>query len=119
MAMGRSGNSLAVIHRRQRWKGSHRLQPPLWHTGGTLHDNVAPARVANHVWARYLKHKPGRNRYWIMPTADHYIQCDTPRQLAQVIRLTVKGDEIPLQTMGNRPDGAVLVDQSSSSCGST
>ena len=84
-----------------------------------LHDNVAPVRVANHVWARYLKHKPGRNRYWIMPTADHYIQYDAPQQLAQVIRLTVKGDEIPLQTLGNRPDGAVLVDQSSSSCGST
>jgi pimeloyl-ACP methyl ester carboxylesterase len=76
-----------------------------------LHDNVSPVRVPNHVWARFLKHKPGRNRYWIMPTADHYLQCDAPQQLAQVVRITVNGEEISLQTLGDRPDGAVLVDQ--------
>jgi pimeloyl-ACP methyl ester carboxylesterase len=77
-----------------------------------LHDNVSPLRVPNHVWQTYLKHKPGRNRYWVAPTADHYLQCDAPRQLAQIIRLTVKGEDIPLQTLGNQPDGALLVDQS-------
>ncbi|OBJ36735.1 hydrolase [Mycobacterium colombiense] len=77
-----------------------------------VHDNVAPLRVPNHVWQTYLKHKPGRNRYWVLPGADHYLQCDAPGQLAQIVRLTAQGDEIPLQTLGNRPDGAVLVDQS-------
>jgi pimeloyl-ACP methyl ester carboxylesterase len=43
-----------------------------------LHDNVAPVRVPNHVWQTYLKHKPGRNRYWVVPGADHYVQCDAP-----------------------------------------
>lgn len=77
-----------------------------------LHDNVSPVRVPNYVWQRYLKHKPGRNRYWVVPSADHYLQCDAPGQLAQIVRLTAKGEDIPLQTLGNQPDGAVLVDQS-------
>ncbi len=76
-----------------------------------LHDNVSPVRVANFVWQAFLKDKPGRNRYWIMPTADHYLQCDAVQQLAQVVRLTVAGDEIALQTLGEQADGAVLVDQ--------
>lgn len=77
-----------------------------------LHDNVAPLRVPNHVWQTYLKTKPGRNRYWVIPGADHYLQCDAPGQLAQIVRLTAQGMDIPLQTLGNQPDGAVLVDQS-------
>ena len=76
-----------------------------------LHDNVSLLRVPNFVWQTYLKGKPGRNRYWIVPTADHYVQCDAPQQLAQVVRLTVNGEQIPLQTLDARPDGAVLVDQ--------
>lgn len=78
-----------------------------------LHDNVAPLRVPNHVWQTYLKTKPGRNRFWVVPGADHYLQCDAPAQLAQIVRLTAQGGDIPLQTLGNQPDGAVLVDQSS------
>ena len=76
-----------------------------------LHDNVAPLRVANQVWHTYLKDKPGRSRYWVLPTADHYLQCDAPGQLAQIVRLTAEGGDIPLQTLGNEPHGAVLVDQ--------
>lgn len=77
-----------------------------------VHDNVSPLRVPNYVWQTYLKNKPGRNRYWIVPTADHYLQCDAPGQLAQIIRLTAKDEDIALQTLGNQPDGAVLVDHS-------
>lgn len=77
-----------------------------------LHDNISPLRVANHVWQRFLKDRPGRNRYWVVPTADHYLQCDAPQQLAQIIRLAAEQDDISLQTLGNQPDGAVLVDQS-------
>ncbi len=77
-----------------------------------LHDNVSPVRVPNHVWQTYLKDKPGRNRYWVLPSADHYLQCDASGQLAEIIRLTAKGEDIPLQTLGNQPEGAVLVDQS-------
>jgi pimeloyl-ACP methyl ester carboxylesterase len=76
-----------------------------------LHDNVSPVRVANFVWDKFLKGKPGRNRYWIVPTADHYLQCDAPAQLAQLVRLTAAGEATALCTLGERPDGAVLVDQ--------
>lgn len=79
-----------------------------------LHDNVSPVRVANHVWRSFLSEKPGMNRYWIIPSADHYVQCDAPQQLAEIIRLTAQGDPIALQTLGNRPDGAVLIDQTGS-----
>jgi pimeloyl-ACP methyl ester carboxylesterase len=78
-----------------------------------LHDNVSPIRVANFVWQSFLKDKPGRNRYWILPTADHYLQCDAPTQLAHVVRLTAAGEATALCTLGNQPDGAVLVDQTS------
>jgi pimeloyl-ACP methyl ester carboxylesterase len=77
-----------------------------------LHDNISPVRVPNYVWQTYLKNKPGRNRYWVVPSADHYVQCDAPAQLAQIVRLTAQGEDIALQTLGNQPDGAVLVDQS-------
>jgi pimeloyl-ACP methyl ester carboxylesterase len=77
-----------------------------------VHDNVAPLRVPNHVWQAYVKDKPGRNRYWVVPGADHYLQCDAPGQLAEIVRLTARGDDIALHTLGNQPDGAVLVDQS-------
>jgi hypothetical protein len=78
-----------------------------------LHDNIAPLRVANFVWQTCLRDKPGRNHYWVLPTADHCLQCDAPRQLADVVRLTARDDEIALQTLEDEPDGAVLVDRSS------
>ena len=37
-----------------------------------------------------------------------------PVELRQLRRLTAQGEDIPLQTLGNQPDGAVLVDQSAS-----
>ena len=76
-----------------------------------LHDNVSPVRVANYVWQEFLRDKPGQNRYWILPTADHYLQCDAPAQLAQVVRLTAAAEPTSLRTLDDRPDGAVLVDQ--------
>ncbi len=80
-----------------------------------VHDNVSPLRVANYVWHNFLRHKPGRNRYWILPTADHYVQCDAPGQLAEIVRLTAGGADIGIQTLGNEPQGAVLVDQNAPS----
>ncbi len=76
-----------------------------------LHDNVAPVRVANYVWQEFLRDKPGLNRYWILPSADHYLQCDAPAQLADVVRLTAAGEPTSLGTVGDWPEGAVLVDQ--------
>ena len=63
-----------------------------------LHDDVSPVRVANYVWQEFLRDKPGRNRYWILPTADHYLQCDAPAQLAQVVRLTAAAEPTSLKS---------------------
>ncbi|WIM88331.1 alpha/beta hydrolase [Candidatus Mycobacterium wuenschmannii] len=76
-----------------------------------LHDTVAPVRVANYVWQEFLRAKPGLNRYWILPSADHYLQCDAPEQLADVVRLSTSGEQVSLGTVGDWPAGAVLVDQ--------
>jgi pimeloyl-ACP methyl ester carboxylesterase len=76
-----------------------------------LHDNVSPVRVANYVWQEFLRGKPGLNRYWILPSADHYLQCDAPEQLADVVRLTAAAEPTSLCTVGDWPEGAVLVDQ--------
>ena len=73
-----------------------------------IHDTIAPIRVANHVWSRYLGAKPGDNHYWLLPTADHYPQCDAPRQLAEIIRLATSGGQIDIQTLGGSPQGSVL-----------
>ena len=67
-----------------------------------LHDSVAPLRVANHVWQTYLKPKPGRNRYWVVPGADHYVQCDAPSEVARIIRLSAGTPHLELQTIGDR-----------------
>lgn len=48
-----------------------------------LHDTVAPLRVANHVWQAYLRDMPARCRYWVVPNADHYLQCDAPRHIGR------------------------------------
>ena len=77
-----------------------------------VHDTIAPLRVADHVWRTYIKGKPGRSRYFVVPGADHYVQCDAPRQLADILRLSLAGEPVDLQTLGNTPDGPVLVDQS-------
>ena len=76
-----------------------------------LHDSVSPIRVANFVWQEFLKNKPGRNRFWVLPTADHYLQCDAPQQLARVVRLTSAAEATSIGTLDGRPDSAVLADQ--------
>jgi pimeloyl-ACP methyl ester carboxylesterase len=76
-----------------------------------LHDTVSPVRVANYVWDEFLRNKPGMNRYWILPSADHYLQCDAPEQLADIVRLSATAEPTSLGTIGDWPAGAVLVDQ--------
>lgn len=55
---------------------------------------------------------PGRSRYWVVPCAAHYVQCDAPDQIAAIIWRTTAGEGLELQTIGHSPHGAVLVDQS-------
>ena len=86
-----------------------RRSTPAWCGACTTTSRLSGSRTI--VWQEFLRNKPGRNRYWILPTADHYLQCDAPAQLAQVVRLTAAAEPTSLRTLGDRPDGAVLVDQ--------
>ncbi len=50
-----------------------------------LCDSVSPPRVASHVWNEYLMHKPGDNRWYLIPDANHYLQVDRPGAFVQVL----------------------------------
>jgi len=50
-----------------------------------LEDSISPLRVATHVWSRFLMSKPGRNRLYVLPAANHYLQVDRPDALAAVL----------------------------------
>jgi hypothetical protein len=41
-------------------------------------DTVSPPRVANQIWNEFLMLKPGRNRFYLLPEANHYLQVDRP-----------------------------------------
>lgn len=43
-----------------------------------LLDTVSPPRVAMRVWDEFLMLKPGRNRFYAVPGANHYLQVDRP-----------------------------------------
>jgi pimeloyl-ACP methyl ester carboxylesterase len=50
-----------------------------------LYDAVSPPRVANYVWHKYLMQKPGGNRLYFIPDANHYLQIDRPEAFVQVV----------------------------------
>jgi pimeloyl-ACP methyl ester carboxylesterase len=51
-----------------------------------LYDTIAPPRVASYVWNQYLMLKPGRNRLYYIPDANHYLQVDRPDAFVKVLR---------------------------------
>ena len=50
-----------------------------------LYDTVSPPRVASYVWNEYLMLKPGANRLYFIPDANHYLQCDRPDAFVEVL----------------------------------
>ena len=50
-----------------------------------LCDTVAPPRVASYVWNEYLRLKPGGNRLYFIPDANHYLQADRPDAFVSVL----------------------------------
>ena len=47
-----------------------------------LLDTVSPPRVAARIWDDFLMLKPGRNRFYLVPGANHYLQVDQPGPVA-------------------------------------
>jgi pimeloyl-ACP methyl ester carboxylesterase len=50
-----------------------------------LSDTVSPPRVASYVWNEYLMLKPGGNRLYFIPDANHYLQADRPDAFVRVL----------------------------------
>jgi pimeloyl-ACP methyl ester carboxylesterase len=50
-----------------------------------LYDTVSPPRVASYVWNQYLMLKPGVNRLYFIPDANHYLQVDRPDAFVKVL----------------------------------
>jgi pimeloyl-ACP methyl ester carboxylesterase len=62
-----------------------------------LYDTVSPPRVASYVWNEYLMLKPGGNRLYFIPDANHYLQVDRPDAFVKVLLHTLDpaGDQEP------------------------
>jgi pimeloyl-ACP methyl ester carboxylesterase len=55
-----------------------------------LYDTVSPPRVASYVWNEYLMLRPGGNRLYFVPDANHYLQVDRPDAFVKVLLHTLE-----------------------------
>jgi pimeloyl-ACP methyl ester carboxylesterase len=78
-----------------------------------LYDTVSPPRVASYVWNQYLMFKPGVNRLYFIPDANHYLQVDRPDAFVNVLlhALEPRGGQGPGALEGG-PGAPLLVDTS-------
>jgi len=62
-----------------------------------MYDTVSPPRVASYVWNQYLMFKPGDNRLYFIPDANHYLQVDRPDAFVKVLlhALEPRDDQAP------------------------
>src|SRR5262249_3111859 len=76
-----------------------------------LCDTVSPPRVASYVWNQYLMIKPGGNRLYFIPDANHYLQADRPDAFVAALlhALGPDGDYGP-GPLGPEPGAPLLVD---------
>ncbi|HTZ93105.1 MAG TPA: alpha/beta hydrolase [Streptosporangiaceae bacterium] len=78
-----------------------------------LYDTVSPPRVASYVWNEYLVHKPGRNRLYFIPDANHYLQVDRPDAFVQVLSHALQAaDGQRLGALDAEPGAPILIDTS-------
>jgi pimeloyl-ACP methyl ester carboxylesterase len=80
-----------------------------------VYDTVAPVRVATHVWHEHLMFKPGRNAFYLLPAANHYLQNDRPEAFVQaVLHAQDSPDDSAPGALDDARDAPVLVDRSRS-----
>jgi pimeloyl-ACP methyl ester carboxylesterase len=78
-----------------------------------LCDTVAPPRVASYVWNEYLMRKPGGNRLYFVPDANHYLQVDRPDAFVQVLDHALQAfDGQQPGPLDAEPAAPILVDSS-------
>jgi pimeloyl-ACP methyl ester carboxylesterase len=78
-----------------------------------LYDTVSPPRVASYVWNEYLMLKPGGNRLYFIPDANHYLQVDRPDAFVKVLRHALEpADDQGPGALGAELGAPLLVDSS-------
>ncbi|HME04826.1 MAG TPA: alpha/beta hydrolase [Solirubrobacteraceae bacterium] len=78
-----------------------------------VYDTVSPIRVANHVWHEHLMFKPGRNAFYLIPGANHYVQNDRPDAFVQTLSHALDPpDDAPPGALSEALDAPILVDRS-------
>jgi pimeloyl-ACP methyl ester carboxylesterase len=78
-----------------------------------VYDTVSPPRVASYVWNQYLMFKPGGNRLYFIPDANHYLQVDRPDGFVEVLlnALEPAADQAP-GALSSELGAPLLVDSS-------
>jgi pimeloyl-ACP methyl ester carboxylesterase len=80
-----------------------------------LNDTVAPPRVASYVWNEYLMRKPGGNRLYFIPDANHYPQVDRADAFVRVLGHAFQpADGQQPGALDAGPGAPILVDSSRS-----
>ncbi len=69
-----------------RWLDNLRASPVPTALIWGLQDTVNPPRIGNHIWYNYLDKRAAESSYWILPTANHYLQRDEPEEMAGIVR---------------------------------
>ncbi len=76
-------------------------------------DTVAPIRAANYVWQEHLMFKPGRNAFYLIPGANHYVQNDRPDAFVQTLAHALDApDDAAPGALSHALDAPILVDRS-------
>jgi pimeloyl-ACP methyl ester carboxylesterase len=81
-----------------------------------VYDTVSPVRVPMYVWHEHLMHKPGRNSFYLVPGANHYVQNDRPDAFVEVLEHALSSPEdAPPGALSEAVDAPILVDRSRTS----
>jgi pimeloyl-ACP methyl ester carboxylesterase len=78
-----------------------------------VYDTVSPPRVASYVWNEYLMLKPGGNRLYFLPDANHYLHVDRPDAFVKVLLHTLgSADDQGPGALGPELGAPLLADSS-------
>jgi pimeloyl-ACP methyl ester carboxylesterase len=76
-------------------------------------DTVSPPRVANYIWHEFVMMKPGRNRFYLLPEANHYLQVDRPEAVVAALVHALDASSSPSPgTISAERGAALLIDSS-------
>ena len=78
-----------------------------------VYDTVSPPRVASYVWNKYLMLRPGGDRLYFVPDANHYVQADRPDAFVKALLHALESkDDVQPGPLESGPGAPLLVDTS-------